>query len=319
MKAALLITLTFSALVSSAKPADFSGFVEVEKDRLIYVDWRKAAPGKKTVILLNGLTYNVNHWQALASSLSEKGYGVFRYDPAGMGQTLELSGKVMNPISIEAQARDLHLLTSKLGLKGRLNLLGLSYGGGLLIAFAKDYANRIGQAILFAPFTEPLASQDQMIRDQILWTRKNFPLNPATDEELYAYYLRQNVYYVYPRSEPSMLESPLKPEAVFQLIQGIRKYDMKTASQQLPAKSVHFVIAGQDQYIPRESLLQFWRQLPGDSCASLMLMLFTEHKMTEAQPAFSATWVDLILSGDASLQKGKSFIGNPLTGEITPQ
>ena len=308
------IALFFSqpTLASSLK-----GFVEIQPGRSLYVDWNQADITKPTLVLLNGLTYSTSNWESFAQALIKKGYGILRYDPFGMGQTLAKSGGVQTIIPIEEQARDLDLLTQKLGLTGKLNVLGLSYGGGLAIAFAQAYPDRVATAILMCPFTEPLAQQDSLIKQQIAATRLQFPMNPASDEDLYAYFLRQNIYTVYPYYEPSMLESPLKPEAVFQMVQGIRKYDAVAAASSFPNHSVHMVLAEKDQYIPRATLEKYWQSIPASQRASKMLIDFSEHKVPEAYPSFAAEWTDVILSHKAGTYDGNSFEGNPITGKVT--
>lgn len=294
----------------------FKGFIEIEAGRSLYIDWKKAAPGAPTIVLLHGLTYNIASWNQLVAAAAQFNYGILRYDPTGMGETLLLDQGVHGIVRIEDQARDLDLLTKKIGLRGKLNLVGLSYGGGLAIAFARDYAERVDNAILMAPFTEPLKGQDTMIRSQIAWTRLTFPLNPASDDDLYAYFLRQNVFYVYPLTEPSMLENSYKPEAVFQMTQGIRKFDAYKASQKFPAASVHLVIAGQDQYIERPVMEKFWSQVPEKARASKLVILRSEHKIPESQPEFAAAWINAILGKSKDLAQGRSFTGDPRTGEV---
>lgn len=290
--------------------------VQVAHGRSLYVDWKKAQPGKETVILLNGLTYETSSWDAFVEHLSPLGFGILRYDPKGMGKTLAADGPVQDQINIEDQARDLNLLTRKLGLTGKLNLLGLSYGGGLAIVFGGLYPERTNKVILMSPYSEPLASEDLLIRSEIAGNRMTFPFNPATDEELYAYFLRQIIYFVDPIAEPSILSSPLKPEAVFQMTQGIRKYDILGASKNLPQDSVHLMVAGQDQYIPRPVLQKFWDQLPLGSQASRVLIDFSEHKIPEAFPEFAAKWVGGILNDLSDLQGGQCYEADPISGKI---
>jgi pimeloyl-ACP methyl ester carboxylesterase len=322
----ILLLSVFSSCLSpafagAAGTETVQGFVEVEPGRSLYIDWKKAAPGAPTVVFLHGLTYSIDSWDQLVQAAAPYNYGILRYDPTGMGKTLTAVGPVKNVIRVEDQARELDLLTKKLGLTGKLNLVGLSYGGGLAIAFARDYSHRIANAILMAPYTEAVKSQDQSIRLQIAATRLTFPLNPATDEELYAFFLRQTVYYVFPLTEPSMMESPLKPEAVFQLTQGIRQFDAYKASKKFPAGSVHLVIAGNDQYIERDVLEKFWAQVPVTSRASKMIVLGSEHKIPESRPDFAAGWINAIVQNSKGVGKGQSYTGDPRTGliELSPK
>lgn len=255
-----------------------------------------------TLVLLNGLTYEKESWRPLIKELLQQQFEVITYDPLGQGYSLRKFGAPLQPISIEQQAEDLFWLTEALQLK-KVNLVGLSYGGGLAIAFAEKYGYLIENAFLLAPYTEPLESQDRSIQQQIQWIRVSQPWNTKSDDELYADLLRINVYQVFPLAEINILNHPAKREAVFQLIQGIRKFNMSKASQFFPLDSVHLVIAGFDQYIPRAVLERFWSQLPPQSQSTKILFRFSEHKLPESFPQFTALWIQQVLTNKAEWQK----------------
>lgn len=317
MKSLFLSLLLLTSLTSFASER-FQGFVKVAPDRSLFVDWIKAAPGKPTIIVLNGLTYSTKYWDPFVEAAKKYQYGIFRYDPRGMGQTLLKEGLPSEPILIDEQAKDLNFLTLKLGVKGKLNLVGLSYGGGLASAFVKSYAYRVERCILMAPFTEPMEGQDKNIRLQMAWARAANPLLKASDDELYGYYLRQSVYYAYPLTEPSMYEHPWKFEGVYQLTEGIRKFHAVDIVQKFPTKSVHMMVAEKDQYIPQEVLERFWNAIPSSARASRVIVLGSEHKIPESRPEFAASWINEILSGRAELTKGKTFAIDPLKNPENP-
>jgi len=270
----------------------------------IFVQFTKPLnPNFPTLVFLNGLTYEYDNWDALIEYLRPLGYGLIQYDPVGHGQSLLRYGAPTAPVSIESQADDLNLITRALGLTGKLNLVGLSYGGGLAIAFANKYSHRIENAFLLAPYTEPLEAQDRWIQQQIQIVRLWQPWVTATDEELYAHFLRLNVFTIFPLAEKSILSIPEKRESVFQLIQGVRKFNMNEASQKFSASSVHLVIAGLDQYIPRVALERFWQQLPSHSKSTKMVIRLSEHKLPESFPLFTASWIHQVIRYKSSLEK----------------
>lgn len=316
MRFLLLCLLVFSTTFAQADDKTFSGFVQIRKDRELYVDWVKAAPGKPTAILLNGLTYSTKQWDRFTQALSKRGIGVLRYDMYGMGQTLLKYAPLVEAISYKQQAQDLNALTNVLGIKGKLNLVGLSYGGGIAMAFSQFYSERVGVMVLMAPYTEPIEEQDRWIRSQIWYTRKLYPLHPASDDELYDYFLRQIVYTTYPAAEPIVLENSYKLEAVFRMVQGIRKWTALSAANSFPAKSVHLMIAGNDQYIKRQVMDDFWAGVPEESKASVIVVNNTEHKIPEAAPNFSAAWVAEILMKNRILNSVRNFEGDAITGVV---
>ncbi len=313
----ILLWICLFPIFASAQAQDhFQGFVQIGVDRELYVDWKKAQAGQPTVVLLNGLTYSTKDWERFAEALTQKGVGVLRYDPLGMGQTLLKYAPVTTVIPIESQVLDLRRLLQVLKLEKKVNLVGLSYGGGLSLLYATTYPEDVGQIIAMAPYTEPLAAQDQWIQSQIWYTRQVQPWNKASDDELYAYFFRQIVYTTYPTVEPSILENPFKLEAVTHLGLGIRKFRAGEHAKALPKHSLHLLIAGADQYIAREVLDRYWEQVPDEARASRIVIANSEHKIPEALPKFSAALVREIVKNPSFFSGGQSIEADPYSGEV---
>lgn len=293
----------------------FQGFIEIRQGKSLYVDYVKAEKNQPTVVLLNGLTYSTAQWQEFTRPLLDRGVGVVRFDFDGMGKTLLKYAPYTAVIPVEQQAADTELLLQKMSIQGPYNLVGLSYGGGVAAAFAMLYPQDVKNLIMMAPFTRPVEGQDSWIKAQIWATRKMFPFNQATDDELYDYFLHQIIYATYPQSEPIVLENPFKLEAIFRLVQGIRQYSPLDHVSQLPKKSVHLMIGAQDQYIARSVLQEYWNAIPASAKASLIVINSSEHKIPEAVPLFSAGWVYQIIKGNKVLFKGAEFTGYPFAGK----
>lgn len=298
-------------LFSVASAEARTSFVSVE-GRKVWVDYEPAKKGHPTVVLLNGLTYQLGHWDKFTEALSRRspGLGILRFDMIGMGQTL-LNGKlpVKDPISYADQVEVTRQLMDKLRIR-RAYIAGLSYGGGIAVAFGSAYPERVEKLILMAPFTEPMKEMDQWIRGQVAFNRLTFPLNPATDDELYDFFLKSFIYATYPSLEPSVLDNAYKLESVFRMIQGIRKYDTLKDARNLPEGSVHLLVAGQDQYIKREVMDRFWKAVPASARASRIDISVTEHKIPESIPEYSAAWTLEIISGRPELARGLVFEGS---------
>ncbi len=316
-----IVVFSGTALASGDMKVDssthFKGFVKISADRELFVDWNYAKIGKPTIVLLNGLTYSTVDWEKFTQALIKKGIGVFRYDPMGMGQTLLKYAPVLNQIKIEDQAKDLSLLLAKTAIPKPYNLVGLSYGGGLAFAYAEKYKEDIGNLIAMSPFTEPIAAQDQWIKSQVWYTRQMQPWNVYSDDDLYDYFLKQIVYTTYPSAEPTVLDNPYKLEAVFRMAQGIRHFLSSSSYLLLPPHSFHLMIAGKDQYIPRDDLEKFWNLSVVQSRASKIIVKNSEHKIPEAVPGFAASWVQLIVEQSPLLNQSVTFEGDPSNGEIT--
>ena len=291
-----------------------SGFVSIGNGQQLYVDYLPAAPGQRTLVILNGLTYTTESWNKLMPGLVGHGYGILRYDPKGMGRTLDKYGAPGEKIAIESQADDLNRLLDALRIRGKVDLLGLSYGGGLAMVYASRYPERVLTMILQAPYVKPVEAQDIWIRNQIAATRMMYPFNPATDDELYDYFLHQIVYSTYPQAEPVVLRRPYTLEGVFRMVQGIRKIDAIRLVTQFPAQSVHLMIGGHDQYIGRSVHEALWDSIPNSVKMSRIVVEESEHKIPESTPKFAAGWINLIMANDPRLVGGAAFDGSARTG-----
>lgn len=296
----LFITLCSLFVVSTGWAFDltknFQGFVSINTKEL-YVDYTAPQAGKETVVLLNGLTYTTVQWDQLTAELSKKGLGILRYDMDGMGKTLLRHGVRFEPYAYTDQVEDLYLLLKTVELKAPYNIAGLSYGGGIAAAFSYRYASSVKNAILMAPYTEALEQQDNYIKFQVAVARLYFPFNPATNDQIYDYYLRQICYTTYPLVEPIVLENPLKLEAVFRMTQGIRKFRAIEETDRFPAKTVHLVIAEKDEYIPREVLTKFWDKVPEAAKASFTVLKESKHKIPESKPLEASNIIEAIING----------------------
>lgn len=276
---------------------NFKGFVSIATKEL-YVDYLAPKANQETVVFLNGLTYTTTQWDQLTAELAKKGVGVLRYDMDGMGKTLLRHGVKFEPYAYTDQVEDLHLLLQKIKLPAPYNIAGLSYGGGIAAAYSYRYSESIKNVILMAPYIEALEQQDSYIQFQVALTRLYFPFNPATNDQLYDYYLRQICYTTYPLVEPSVLDNPLILEAVFRMTQGIRKFKAIDEVDRFPAKTVHLIIAENDELIPREVLTNFWDKVPETAKVSFTILKDSKHKIPETNPVNASNVIEAILNGN---------------------
>lgn len=315
--AAIALIMAIHSISQSAwaGPDSLAGLVEVNKKKL-YVEYTKPVDNKPTVVLVNGLTYGTKNWAGLRRNLLNEGYGVVTYDMAGMGTTLLTNPLPKKPILYSEQAADLKALLKGLKIKAPYNLVGLSYGGGIIAAFAAQYPQAAGNFIMLNPYTEFLETQKKWIKDQISNTRVFFPKNPATDDELTDYFIRQLVYTTYPAAEISSVENPFKLEGITRMVQGIRMYQPIEDTRFLPQRSLHLVVSERDQYIPQEIYANYWKAVPLKSRASLTYVQYAEHKIPESYPRFAFQFIRGVLARQPLLFKGDVLIANPLTMEI---
>lgn len=315
---AIVVTVSslFVSMESLAQAKEYKGFVALNPQKELFVDYVPPKKNQPTVILINGLTYSTRQWESFVQPLLARGVGVLRYDPIGQGQTLLKYAPILAPIPYQDQITDLKELLEKMNIKGPYNLVGLSYGGGIAAGFAAAYPNLVKNLIMMAPFTRPLDGTDNWIKAQIWATRQIFPFNKMSDDDLYDYYLHQIVYATYPQAEPIVLENPFKLEATYRLVQGIRKARPIDYTDTIPPHALHLMIARQDQYVATSVLEEYWDAVPLQARASRLYINGSEHKMVEAVPNFTAAWVYEIIAGNKKLFNGTDFEGYPYSGEV---
>ena len=323
MKLFVLFSIFFVQLISvvtSAAPAPSGiqtqvGLVEVN-GRKLYTEFTKAKNNKPTLVFVNGLTYSTRNWGRVVSPLIEEGYGIVLFDMWGMGTTLLSSPLPNGPIPYKQQVTDIKALLTKLRLRPPYNFVGLSYGGGILASYATSFPRDIKNLILIAPYTEFLQTQKDFLLKQIKWTRQTFPSNPATDEQLTDYFIRQLVYATYPLAEISSLENPFKLEGITRIVQGIRTYQPIEETRSLPRNGVHLILAENDQYIPQDIFLNYWNAIPRGAKASRVFVKYSEHKLPDVFPRFTTQLIKGIIDGQPSMFNGDTFVANPLTLEL---
>lgn len=317
MKWGMGILLSLLCSLAQAAPAVWQkGFVEVAPGRKLYVEQRKAEPGKHTLFLLNGLTWTTRDWSKLVDAMDkiEPGYGFVLYDMRGMGRTLLEYAPVREKIALSDQINDLKLLRAQLQVTGPTAMAGLSYGGAVLLSYIAQHPNDFDLSIAIAPFIERLTDQDQMIGKWIDQHRMYNPWDPRTDEELYDYYLRILIYSTYPALEPVLLENPYKLEATFRMVQDAKDFKAIDLAGQLPAGKLHLMGAMKDDFVKPERLALFWDAIKAKAVSFLKLQ-YTKHKIPSERPETAASWLIQILKGNPAIANGAVFDGDPITGQ----
>jgi pimeloyl-ACP methyl ester carboxylesterase len=301
------------AFITLSQPAmaDLQGNVTLINEHKIYVDYRSPDTGKPTVVLLNGLTWDTKNWDTFVTNLAPDGLGILRFDMMGQGRTLLNHAPAADSIRWEDQVEDLYLLLEKLHIYHPVSLLGLSYGGGIALAFAATHPSKVERLILMAPYTSPVPDQDQWVKEQVAYTRLMNPYNPYTDDELYDYYLKILVYSTFPLAEPSLLENPWKLGAVYQMTRGIRTFNTANVGSLLSETSMHLLVGDQDQYLDMSYFDEFWDDPALESKETRVNIEACGHKIPEIIPEFAAAWVRMIMNADPRLSGGRTCNASP--------
>ncbi len=138
--------------------------------------------------------------------------------------------------------------------------------------------------------------------------------NYISDDDLYDYFLKLLVYTAYVSVEPSILERPLKVEAVFRLAQGMKSFNGFDYVDSYPDSSVHLVVPEKDEYIAPETFSKYWEALPTRVRASRLYVKDGRHKLPQELPGLMARWILRIVNDeDGKLKKGKTFRSTSLS------
>jgi pimeloyl-ACP methyl ester carboxylesterase len=314
--------------------AEFSkGFVEIRKEHSLYVEYKKAAPGRPTFFLLNGLTYTTFEWREYVEELlkADPGAGIVLYDMEGQGRTLNRRSNASADIPLENQVQDLHDLKKALRISGRTAVVGLSYGGAVGLQYATIHPDSFDEIIVMAPFLERLKKQDDWIRNAIAIHRMWVPLDPRSGEELYDAYLQWLVFSTYHLAETVIIENSVREafsrvvrgdfqlnavqEAIFRMVKGAKHWNAIHSAAKLPAHRVHVMGGMADEHVRINSRNEFWTAVPEKAKASYLVLERTHHKLPEIEPEFTAKWTLMIMNGRAHLHSGLTFLANPFTGD----
>lgn len=260
-------------------------------------------PAQRTKLVFNGLTNSTDSFNVLADDYVGKGLNVIRFDFLGQAKTLMANDKENNisyTRQVDLVAELVPLVEHRVGFPLNIDVLGQSYGGGIMLAMATqnpEFATKLRSITAFAPYTEPLKAQDEQIKDEIkFWKELNLKYS---DQQLYDMIFYRTVMSSYPIYEPeiigsSVLETKVRLEGVYALATGIRPYNAGKVIGNLPPNlKINIVISANDQYIPDGVIKAYWNALPASNRGYFITLFGTEHKMLQTLPRMSANISEL--------------------------
>lgn len=310
-----VVILTLFVFYSALTHASETKFVTLANGQKLYIEYRVKDPSAPTIIFLHGLTYTTRAWAKLISSLESEDLNLLTYDMRGMGKTLEETGPSKEIIPLDAQVEDLNLLIQELKIQNPI-LVGLSYGGAVGLRYLGRYPQVPSQVVLMAPYVKALKALDDQVKQKIKMHRMIYPNDRKTDDELYDKYLKDIIVQTYPLYEPVVREHPWRLEAIYHMVQGVRKFKGTEEAPNLARHKLHLIVAERDQYVPKEDLPEFWNSLSSDQRLSQILVKESEHKIPEAKPDIAACWLAEIAKVNPWTQSDEAWIAYPSRQEI---
>src|SRR5690242_9872796 len=85
----LMAAVALMASASAFAAESFKGYVEVADGHEVYVDYEAPKASKPTVVLVNGLVYDMKRWEPYMEQLQSSGAGILRYYFRGQMRTLK--------------------------------------------------------------------------------------------------------------------------------------------------------------------------------------------------------------------------------------
>ncbi len=101
----------------------------------------------KVVVFVHGGTIPIWTWDGQTKILNDAGYRVLSYDTYGRGY----SDRSNVTYDQELYKKQLFELIDKLGINDKVDLIGLSVGGGTVVNFTAHYPDKVRKLVLISP------------------------------------------------------------------------------------------------------------------------------------------------------------------------
>ncbi len=117
------------------------------------------------VVLVHGLPSNLGDWASMPQRLAALGHRVIVYDRAGYGWSSRplVAG---DAYTLGSNARELGALLDQLAIP-RAALVGWSYGGGVVQAFAREHPERVDSLVLLGSVGPSIADEPGDFLEQV--------------------------------------------------------------------------------------------------------------------------------------------------------
>lgn len=317
-----LALFVFGFSVSRAAPIVKAqkGFV-VLQDRIgRYAEYTPAKAGQPTIILINGLVYNIDRWSPFSEPLRQQGYGILNYYFRGQSLTLrQESLRNRTPafftsgIELKDFSDELFELIQKIQLRGPFVVVGLSFGSSIAAEFAKSHPEIVSNLILMSPLVIPLDKYDPT-GAWLSWNLEQikFWWGPIFGQAFYDMAYRQ-IYktYLNQRIVPDRVPDELRDrpeiykEAIFQLTRSTREFDLRNYrfENQRP-NSVHYLLAQEEEAaVSKDQVAAYQAAIPR-SRGVLIYLPKAFHAIPDSEGAQAAVYVDLLIQKDRRLKPG---------------
>jgi len=325
----LLLALQLILVAAPAFAQPQNGSVSLSAGRKIFYRTVTAKPGMPTLLLANGLIYDLKNWDPFIALCESKGYGVIQFAFSAQPESLRLL-KGARPdfldkgLELKDLADEFHAVYRAAKVTGKVELVTLSYGS-IAAEFVRLHPELVERMIIMAPLVVPSDRYDpngQLLHFWLdgwrnaahwfdpfgLWSATWY--NYAWDI-IYGNFLQQRMdakASMDPNYVPEGVSAEVYKKSVFHLVRAARDFDLKEYAKRVALPPVHLMIASEEEKPALNDQLAFWEKLPVREQATIALFAPAYHALAGANPIESYAWMDYVLDGKTAPKAGSAFI-----------
>ncbi len=266
-------------------------FVEVmDGEFTLGYDWKPRKNLKNKAVFLDGLSLSFPHSQAFAGEARSKGIPLVRLDMLGTGNSLKKQweekgefgrgNEIPASLQVEAVISFIEAISTK-----PVNLVGLSYGGGIAAIVARLRPDLVQNLIMVNPFVVDLGdlragglsglSRWNPFVKSWMDSQRNSVLS-SNFEKFLPDYLKdeEEVYF----------------NALHALTEGIRPYDLRKILTEVDVPT-HLLTGERDQFINNRFYDESFNAVPQEFQGSYTELTGGPHDIVNANPDFLANWL----------------------------
>ncbi len=289
------------------------GFVPLASGENVFYRIHEGRPDVRPIVLLNGLTADLTHWEKTVRGLLASDATILTLDGLYQGRTLVekvrkftpsdyltkwlvepklfphlgamKNGSLIPAVSIQRQADVLLEVLEKLEMHEPVNLAGLSYGAAWALVFATDHPEKVKDLVLISPAYLPVKGSEELIGKLVRQFRTNFFWLQVSDKDLISYLYRTIILTQSPMTEPTVLKwGPLQLVAAAEMTWGLANtyFDILLKKLEGSQVRVHQIQAGHDQYVDPAHLEWAWSHIPEGNRGTWTVIQGVEHKINES-------------------------------------
>lgn len=313
MKTFLLFLLTAISCVGAlGEPLFIEDSLQFSEGHKVYYRHHPAQPGEPTIVLMNGLIYELENWDEYFKELVDRGFGVVQLAYSTQPESLRLLEPGVRPdfarkrwtlfgprqrgIEIQSLVDETMAVVDALGVD-RFHLLSLSYGSIPGSVLAHQNADRVDNLILTAPAV--MASHRYnaygMSRHETYLALPSW-MQYLYDAELYNTMLPLIMAQGYP---PGVKFLDFF-HGVYQMARSTKWFDLKDMAEvELPP--THLFLASQEDPPLYQDQIRFWELMNGNSSkGAVVLFEGAPHALPGVVPEEVAKYTEEIVLGSLS-------------------